>query len=233
MSKASNEVVALAIPIYESVKAKAFRGIQACTAELAQAEVELWLLEPAAERLTYPFCVWAMIDALTVREKGEERKADWLLWLEDDIVPPPDLYAKLRDAADPAERPYVAALAHCREKPYWPGVAMRRWRPDHGLMEVVQWSSAPSEGVHPVDQVGMCAALIHRSLLGRVRPPLFSVLASEGVAMGPDAFWSMRLKQIGVQPYICCDVEVEHLSPPVGIDRALSMAFNARMRSGK
>ena len=228
-----SEIVALAVPIYESVKAKPFRAIQALTAEMARAtHAELWLLEPAQERLTYPFCVAAMLEALYGREKAEGR-VDWLLWLEDDIVPPPGLYATLRAAADPVERPYMAALAHCRAKPFWPGVAMHHWHIKESLMEVAQWQMAPDEGVHAVDQAGMCAALIHRSLLGRVREPQFSVLVSENTSMGPDAYWSMRLRQIGVQPYVCCDVEVGHLAPPPVINRALSIAFNEGLRNAK
>jgi len=189
-------------------------------------------LEPTVERSTYPFCVTAMLDSLYAREKADGR-ADWLFWLEDDIVPPADLYAKLRAAADPADRPYMTALAHCRAKPFWPGVAMHHWHAKDSLMEIAQWQKAPSEGVHAVDQAGMCAALIHRSLLGRVREPKFSVLVSDTGSMGPDAYWSMRLRQNGVQPYVCCDVEVGHLAPPVVINRQLSIAWNESLRDAK
>ena len=227
-----HEIVALAVPIYESVKAKPFRAILRMVQSIAQAGTELWLLEPEVERLTYPFCVTVMLDALYAREKAEGR-ADWLLWLEDDIVPPADLYQKLRAAADPADKPYMTALAHCRAKPFWPGAAMHHWHAQEALMEVAQWPEAPAEGVHAVDQAGMCAALIHRSLLGRVRDPQFTVIHTQSVGMGPDAYWSMRLRQIGVQPYVCCDVEVGHLAPPPVINRALSIAYNEGLRNAK
>ena len=193
-------------------------------------DLDLWLLEPKAERLTYPYCVWSMLEALEAREAEAGRKADWLFWVEDDIAPLPDVYAKLRAAADPVERPYMAALAYCRTQPYWPGVARRQWHAEQGLMEIAQWPKAPAEGVWPVDQVGMCAALIHRSLLGRVAPPQFNVVPNQSGAMGPDAFWSMRLKQIGVYPHVCCDVEVEHLVSVLPVGRELSEAYNEAQR---
>ena len=212
------ETIALAVPIYESVKAPAYRSHLAMVAAMARMDVDLWLLHPRYERRTYPFCVNDMVAAMLAAEKSKGRRADWLFYVEDDIVTSPDTFAKLRAAADPQARPFVSALTYCRTPPYGPGVA--NIVTQNGLVYADQWRTAPIAGTHPADQVGMCACVIHRSLFNRIAEPWFEIYADLGHSSGPDASWCGKLRTAGIAPQVCCDAEVGHLDTGRVITRA-------------
>lgn len=187
-------------------------------------EANLWVLEPERDRLTYPFCVYGYVRAMFDDEKRRDKRADWFFWIEDDIVPPEDLCETLLAAADPEDKPFMAALAYCRTPPYGPGLVTVK-NPFR-----YQWAKAPTSGVHPVDSVGMCACLIHRSLFDRVAEPWFGVLPpTEHLGFGPDAWWCNRLVNSGIQPYVCCDAEVKHIADGVLIGREISEKCAERM----
>lgn len=220
----NNEVVAWATAIYESAKPAAWRAHIALAAEMARSmpKENLWLLRPIQERLTYPFCVFWHVRAMMDREKVEGRRADWFFWLEDDVIPPEDCYAKLRAAADSESRPFVSALAYARVPPYGPAIISAKEM--NGVLMRSQWEKAPVSGTHPADAVGMCACIIHRRLFDLVDEPWFEVQSPQSgySGMGPDALWCYRLKQIGIQPHVCCDIEVGHVGDGVVANRALS-----------
>jgi len=224
------ETVALAIPVYEGIKPVPARAIiSLCRRMDRTMGDDLWLLE-LKDRLTYPFSHNAMMDALFDREKLEGHECDWLFILEDDIVPKPDLYEKLRAAADPDTRPCVAALAYCRQPPFLPGAATVH--KVNGTCYGQQWRSAPESGTVPADSVAMCAMLIHRSLFRRVSKPWFGIIGPESTGgMGPDAFWSRRLKDHGIQPYLCCGAEVGHWTTGEVVDRDTSQAWAKQQQS--
>uniref|UniRef100_A0A6M3IRL1 Glycosyltransferase n=1 Tax=viral metagenome TaxID=1070528 RepID=A0A6M3IRL1_9ZZZZ len=222
------EVLAWATAIYEAVKTPAWFALQKLGFRLARQfhEDSLWLLRQPHDRLTYPYCVYWYVNAMFDRERSDGRRADWFLWIEDDIVPQDDLYEKLRAAADPEDRPYVSALAYTRTPPYGPGIASVSKLGNVNTR--TQWEDVPQSGTHPTDSVGMCAALFHRSLFDRIPEPWFGVMPpNKRGGIGPDAFWCSRLIENGIQPYVCCDAEVEHIGPPVLINRNSARRWRA------
>ncbi len=224
----SKETVAVSVAVFESVKVQAYRAHLEMIAVMArdmQSE-NLWLLAPEWQRRTYPFCISGMIQEMMDREKEEGRKADWLFWLEDDIIPESTIYATLRAAADPKDRPYIAALAYCRTKPYFPGIG--NVVEVDGRRYIQQWKDAPKIGCYPVDRVSMCAVLFHRSLFDIVEQPWFDVEVNDATGIGPDAFWCSRLKASGIQPYLCCDAKVGHLGESPVITQEISEKWNAQ-----
>lgn len=222
------ETLAWATAIYEAVKGPAWDALQRFGFRLARqfpAE-NLWLLKQPHDRLTYPFCVYWFVQAMFDREQKEGRKADWFLWIEDDIMPPDDVYDTLRAAADPDDKPFVSALAYCRTPPYGPGIASVRKLGN--VTTRVQWADAPTSGTHPCDSVGMCAALFHRSLFDRVPEPWFGVAPpSANSGIGPDAWWCDKLLKHGIQPYVCCDAQVDHIGPSIRVDRRSAERWRA------
>lgn len=225
------ETIAWATAIYEGVKTPAWFALQKLGFSLARQfpEENLWLLRHPNDRLTYPFCVYWYVNAMFKREEREGRNADWFLWIEDDIVPKDDLFEKLRAAADPVDRPYVAALAYCRTPPFGPGIVDITVNGNRELRQ--QWDVVPESGTHPVDSVGMCAALIHRSVFSRVPEPWFGVSPPhEFGGIGPDAWWCKRLLTAGIQPYVCCDAEVGHIGPPMLVTRESAALWKETQR---
>lgn len=229
-----SDTVAVAIAVFDTVKQSAYRSHLQFAAEMSRRlpKQNIWWLEPAWERRTYPFCVNDMVGEMMARENLEGHMADWFFWLEDDIVPDPDVYFKLLEAADPVERPFVAALAQCRTRPFWPGVA--DIIEQAGVTYVKQWADAPKSGVHPADRIGMCASLFHRSLFDIIVEPWFAVDVSSYSGVGPDSFWCSRLLEHGIQPYLCCDTKVGHIGTPPIVTQEMSERWNeARMAKPK
>ena len=213
------EIVAVAIGVYEAVKAKSFYAHQKLLSNMVQ-DFQVWLLEPRQTRLTYPFCVRWMLSDMFEHEEATGQKADWFLWMDDDIVPPVDGLRTLRAAADPESRPHVAALAYSRNDPYLPSAI----RDGHA------WEDHPATGTYPIDHAGMSMCLVHRSVFDKVPEPWFGVgvPVSGKCGHGPDIFFSRKLKEHGIQPHICFDVECGHLTDGLVMDTEMSRALEVK-----
>ena len=183
----------------------------------------VWV-SPTQERMPYPMAPLYAIAGMFMGEKETGKRADWLLWIDDDVLVPTNLCRVLRNVADAAERPFIAVPAYDRYPPFnccawgWDAQGNR-----------VQWRDPPESGVHKVATIGLAAALFHRSLFDRVQEPWFvstpdyikTVGSSKGVEVGlrPDTFWAYRLEQTGIPIYACCDVSIAHLGTKIPICR--------------
>ena len=224
-----SEVVAWGVPIFEGVKHPAWYALQRLGFRLARLfpPDNLWLVQSGARRM-WPFAPYELVQDMLAEEKQRSRRADWFFLVEDDVVPNPDVYERLRDAAHPENRPFVSSLAYCRQWPCGPGVADTRTSGDTNIR--TQWEKAPPDGTHKADSVGFCAALFHRSLFDKVPEPWFGVRppSSKGGYVH-DAWWCYQMKKVGLEPYVCCDAEVGHIGEAVVIGRRVSEAIHAKM----
>lgn len=210
------ETVAVAIGVYEAVKAKAFYAQQELLANMVR-DFDIWLLRPIQTRLTYPFCVRWMLEDMFDREKRSGKKADWFLWMDDDIIPPENGLHILRANADPITRPHVAAIAYSRNAPYFPSA----------VIDGKAWEDHPSSGTFAVDHVGMSMCLVHRSVFEKIPEPWFGIdIPVEGNnGYGPDRFFSKKLRQYGIRPHVCFDVECGHLMDGLAIDARVRLSL--------
>lgn len=89
----------------------------------------------------------------------------WLFFLDDDVVPPPDIYARLAAHG----KDIVSGLYYRRAEPIVP-VAMT-----YDAQDQAQWVTAwsPPNSLLDVDLVGAGALLVHRRVLERMSPPWF------------------------------------------------------------
>ena len=184
----------------------------------------LWVL-PTMARLTYPFAPLYSVASLLKTEKVTGKRADWFVWIDDDVVVPKDLIRKLRMAADPEKRPYVAAVGFDRYPPFRAAVWQRFHRGE--LIDRKQWvvgependdqMTMPTSGVHEVDCTGLCAAIFHRSFFDKVPQPWFSSLpptiTDDDVdsKINPDAWLAQKCNEAGVPIHVTCDVEIGHV----------------------
>lgn len=214
------EIVAIGTPVYESMKRDALHGFVAMMMEIAREypRGNVWYLKPHNDRLTWPFSCYWIIRAMLAQEAVVGRKADWLLYIEDDVVVPSNLFEMLWREADADMRPFVAAIAHSRYKPYKPGVT--EIDPEAG--RECQWEATPFMGLHRVATAPLCATLMHRSLFDRVPQPWFDppapIIGQYGV-IGPAKQFCKQMRSVGIDPYVCCDVTVKHLGQPPLVGR--------------
>ena len=204
------ETVAFAIGIYEAVKARAYYAQQEFLLRMAEivGRENLWLLRPPQTRLTYPFCVNLVVKDMMRLEEEKGHKADWWLWMDDDVLPTPNGYEKLRRAADPKTRPHVAALGYSRCRPFQPSAVKF-----DGAGTPYVWADHPSSGTYPVAHTGMCLCLLHRSVFDIIPEPWFEIAVPHAPdpGCGPDVSLSVKLRQNGLDPHICFDEQVGHM----------------------
>ena len=244
------EIVAMGCGTYLGFHPDAYDSHRLLTARLAGLlGGNLWLLKSKA-RLPYPYAPLYAVAGMLQTEHNVGRKADWLLWLDDDVVVTPDCFDVLRAAADPVERPFVSVVALDRSPPFrvaaWNEEEMgklqikKQWiapDPDHmpdeskyKLKPNEMWM--PPEGVHEVTCCGLCAALIHRSLFDTIPQPWFAVLPGatdlDGTVahkINPDSWWCQQLHDHGVKIHVTCDTLVTHLGSPLPVNRHTAWAL--------
>lgn len=131
----------------------------------------------------------------------------WLFFLDDDVVPPPDAFARLAAHG----KDIVSGLYYRRASPIVP-VAMTlddkgesRW--------VTEWS--PPDSLVEVDYVGAGCLLIHRRVLERLPRPWFVWEIGRGDLPAPhlseDFSFCRRAKQAGFSVYLDTSVRCEHI----------------------
>ena len=231
-SNPSKEVVALATSVFQSIEPRVFDCHKMLAAQLGyDLGPNLWLI-PSQERMPFPDACLFAVASMIATESLHGRKADWFLWLEDDVVVPTDTYQRLRAAADPAERPFIAAVGYDRYPKFLPAV----WeRTSEGRLK--RWTTPPGDGVVRVAATGLVAALFHRSLFERVPQPWFGITSrllkevsekmeskddmpiSMGSGFKPDMLWSRQLNEVGIPIYIHCGVVATHMGLSLPINK--------------
>lgn len=236
------EILAWGMSIFDGIKPLAYSSHRKLAIQLARDYPgrNLWPLN-IVERMPYPFAIFHAIDCMFATEKQIGRRADWFLWLDDDVVVPPDCVAKLRAVADPIERPFVAGVGYDRNWPHKPAVWVEKSSGECTWME--RMKDVPESGVHKVHYTGLTVALFHRSLFDdRVSEPWFAVMppihspSSHGGhlnGMNPDIWWCEQMGRAGIAPYICCDFPVYHLGAPMAAGPNTSAIMRDLNRAGR
>jgi len=214
------EIVALASATFAGVQPKAYDShrllIQRMTLILRS---NLWLL-PTRERMPFPDAPLFAIATMQQCEKLMSRKVDWFLWIDDDVTVPQDTYEKLREAAHPTLRPFVATVGYDRCFPYSPAV----WDHDNG--QATRWTISPDKGVHRVAATGLACALIHRSVFERAAQPWFKApgrtLDENSVpedAWKPDSWFCKQCNEAEIPIHVRADIQVTHFGYQMPVNR--------------
>ncbi len=132
---------------------------------------------------------------------------DWVLYVDDDICTPPDVYFRLREHADPVERPVVSALGFFKEPPYFPSIFKYDGWDGTGVPTIgtpMVDLDFPENQLIKVDGCGMTCMLIHRSVFDRIEKPWFQTA-------GPDGWFNRQLWYAKIPTYLHTGIIVDHL----------------------
>lgn len=232
----NGEIFVLATACFQGIDPRAYDTHRHLVAQMAvDYKNNLWMI-PVHERMTFPDAPLFAVAAMFNMEEYASRKADWFVWVEDDICVSQDTVRKLRAAADPIKRPFVAAVGYDRNPPF--PISVWDWE-DDGL---VRWETIPDQEVVQAGATGLTAALIHRSVFDRVKEPYFAA-GSAMLTLGhkdnqiqrgikPDAWWSCRLKDAGIPTFIHTGINVTHLGARIPVNRETA-PFLGKEFSGK
>ena len=135
-----------------------------------------------------------------------EEKADYLLWLDSDMRFPRETigHLMLRD------KPIVAANYATRRMPVKP-VAMMDNNGEIGRV----YTAPDSEGLQPVDYIGMGVMMVKREVFEKVEAPWFAIPYSTvgNHYIGEDVFFCSKAREAGYEVLVDHDLshQVKHI----------------------
>lgn len=147
-----------------------------------------------------------IVEARTLAiEHARENDVDWILWLDDDMAPPPDLFERLFETG----KTFVGALAFKRDPPHEPCVH----RIIDGKAEF--FDPDPRLPIVEADATGFACLLVHRSVWESVWERTEGRPFAYRVGMGEDVYFCAHAKAAGVQLYIVPGLVVGHVTDVV------------------
>lgn len=226
----ARETVAVLSAVFDGVSPKVYDSHRRFCVQLGvDLGPDVWILD-SQERMPFPEALLYGLAAVFASEEVQSKKADWILWIEDDVAVPPDLYTQLRAVADPVDRPVIAVAAYDRNQPFLPAV----WGMKDGKLD--RFGSIPDTGCIPVAQVGMTVMLMHRSLFDKIQQPWFGGGESAHLhktekgwdvrrEIKPDMGWCAKLREAGIPIYVHFGVRVTHFGQKWPVNRETAMVM--------
>ncbi len=148
--------------------------------------------------------------------KALQAEADYILWLDSDMVFQPDLMIRLM-ADIQTGKDFVSALYHYRKPPYKPVIWKQYRNMDlDGCMIMDQYLHYPKDGLFEIEACGFGAVLMRTEMIEKVAgkyKALFDQLPKTGEDMSFCArarhcgykMWADPALQLGHRGYMICD----------------------------
>lgn len=230
----TTEKVALCMPVYDKVMPQAWQAHMALAMNLGRLFKEENLGIFHARKLPQPHAQNYLVNSVLQNTPlyGVEAKivpggkADWILWVEDDTVPPANAFELLREHADPVERPVVHGLSFDRMLPYSPSI----WRVQEDGKHIEPIHDWEDNTLYRIAHSGTCLALFHVSAFEKLKRPWFRMQPFEPEQQGmiPCISLSKRMHEAGVPIYAFTGCIAGHISDPLVVDAKISRAVQKR-----
>lgn len=138
----------------------------------------------------------------------EKEEAEWLLMIDNDIVPPTNILEMVLH-----DEPVVSAVCTIKKGPVPSPTVMKEEGDSYrqiNINEVVD--EMDEEGLIEVDGVGTGALLIRRDVLEDMKPPWFKFQYNEygGLKLGEDFYFSRRCQQNDVPMHVDTNIITSH-----------------------
>ena len=140
-------------------------------------------------------------------------EADWVLWLDSDMVFDPDLLARMMRVCDDNNIDILTAICFRRNPPYTPTI-FDRLEIRNGKVSFTTFESVP-DGRFEVGGCGMAACLMKTDVImdvaGKFNGHLFDPLDG----MGEDVSFCYRARECGYRIFCDSNIEVGHIGTTV------------------
>jgi GT2 family glycosyltransferase len=168
-----------------------------------------------------------------VRTFIHRHTADWLWFVDTDMVFPPDILDRLVASAHPRDRPIMGALCFSVTADFQAAPTIYMLRPDGDIGRVLDY---PRNKVIVADATGTGCVLIHRTVFEAMRkaapPPWewFVYATMGGEPIGEDITFCLRAQELGIPTHVDTSIKCGH-EKPVVIDETLYLT--QQMYAGK
>lgn len=133
----------------------------------------------------------------------ENPYAEFLLFYDTDIVPPPDALRKLMGyKAD-----IISGLYHQKRPPFYPLLMRKHTSLQRGYMTVIRWVEGK---VVEVDATGLGFMLVHKRVFQKVDPPWFWFDTERNIS--EDFNFCAKAKENGFKVYVDTSIILGHLA---------------------
>ena len=229
------ETLALCLPVYDQVHHKAWTADILLAMELGRLfppeNLAVWVCHKLPQPHAQNFLVESVLTnrpayGVTGTPLRAKQTPDWMLWVEDDSVPPPDSYQLLRQYADPKEKPIVHGISFDRMMPHDPSIWKTDPQDNRRVVPIHDWQD---NTVYRIAHSGTCLFLAHTSLWERLKRPWFRMQPFEAGVQGmiPCISLSQRMHEADVPIYAFTGCVAEHIGEPVAVNAEISRGIAA------
>ena len=221
------ETLALCMPVYDKVSWQAWQADMDLGIHLGQLLGEDNVVVLTIHKLPQPHAQNYMLNSVLKMKLHDGKRPDWVLWVEDDSVPPKNAFELLRSQASPDARPVMHGVSFDRMPPHHPSIW--RWKKDEkGKIEPIHdWEP---NTLYQLAHSGTCCALIHTTVFDRLKRPWFRMQPFEPGVQGmiPCISLSQRMHEAHVPIFGYTGCVVRHLSEAVPIGPEISATARQR-----
>ena len=160
----------------------------------------------------------------TLVERSLEAGSEWILFIDDDHVYPPDLLSRLLEH----EKMIVGSLYLRRARPFSP-VAFSH-RTEGNLYQSIDLTELPHEGLLKVQAVGAAGLLIRSEVFRAIEPPWFEYGRSGEWNASEDIIFCEKAQEAGFDVFIDLAAQLGHMTPtaiwPSWVDNEWAVGFS-------
>jgi hypothetical protein len=147
-------------------------------------------------------------------------KADWLLWVDSDVVISVDTFKLLWDNRDVTERPILSGVYFTTDQPeeslMTPMPTLFNFVENNGNVGITRVHPLPKNKLMQVGAAGMGYVLMHRSVVDRIRTvlenvPLFADIGHGKDFMGEDIYFFALCDKADIPVYAHTGATVPHM----------------------
>jgi hypothetical protein len=150
----------------------------------------------------------------------EGNKADWILWVDSDVVISVDTFKLLWDNKDVTDRPILTGVYFTTDQPeeslMTPMPTLFNFVENNGNVGITRVHPLPKNKLMQIGAAGMGYVLMHRSVVDRIRAvlnnvPLFADIGHGKDFMGEDIYFFALCDKADVPVYAHTGATVPHM----------------------
>lgn len=152
-------------------------------------------------------------------EDALREKTDWTLWIDSDVIPPPNVYEQLRSH----NKDIVSGLYFQVTPPFLPIAHL--WYAAENKSDFIRPQDLKLGQTYPIYSAGMGCVLVKTEVFKRMEIPWFDHKPN---VVSEDVYFYQKAKELGYQSYLDTNVLAEHFGATSTVANYVSYQAYAR-----